>query len=73
LKIKTMTDSINDYFSDWQGWYCEVSTLDDGMIITDSEDDRYDEGEVCSEVIENTIKELTRHLKEKHGLNVKFA
>jgi len=72
LKIKTMTDSINDYFSDWQGWYCEVSTLDDGTIITDSEDSRYDEGEVCSEVIENTTKELTRHLKEKHGLNVRF-
>lgn len=67
-----MTNTISDYFSDWQGWYCQVSTLDDGTVITSQEDDRYNEGQLCAEVIEQTTKELVRHLKEKHGLNVNF-
>ena len=67
-----MVDDFRDYISDWQGWYCEVSTLDDGTVITNQDDPRYDEGDVCSEVIESTVKELQRHLNEKHGLKVNF-
>lgn len=67
-----MKKQISDYFSDWEGWSCNVSTLDDGTLIIDSEDKRYDQGEVCGEVIENTTKYLRIHLKEAHGIEVEL-
>lgn len=44
---------IRDYFSDWEGWSCNVED---------------EEGNCCGEVIENTTSELQRHLKEKHNI-----
>jgi len=48
---------IRDYFSDWEGWYCLVKD---------------EEGDSCGEIIENTRKELQRHLKEKHKIEVEL-
>jgi hypothetical protein len=49
---KKIKKNVRDYFSDWEGWSCDV-------------DD-------CGEVIENTRKELQRHLKEEHNIDVEL-
>ena len=43
------------YFSDWEGWSCDVEDAD---------------GEPCGEVIENVTKALQEHLKKVHGIDV---
>jgi len=48
-----MKKDIREYYSDWEGWYCEVND--------------------CGEVIENTTKELQRHLKEVHKIDVELS
>ena len=50
-------NKITDYYSDWEGWFCEI-------------EDEYENP--CGEVIENTTKELQRHLKEKHKIEVEL-
>jgi hypothetical protein len=52
-----MIKKIRDYYSDWEGWYCEVEDKN---------------GNSCGEVIENTTKELQRHLKDKHKIIVEL-
>ena len=52
-----MTKQIEDYYSDWQGWFCEVPDEWGGQ---------------CGEVIGCDIKELRRHLKEEHNIEVKL-
>ncbi len=47
---------IRDYYSDWEGWSCEVE----------------EDGERCGIVIENTRKELQAHLKKEHKIEVEL-
>lgn len=47
---------IEDYFSSWEGWSCDVED---------------DEG-CCGAVIEDSRKEMQQHLKEKHNIKVKL-
>lgn len=51
---KTKLD-VEDYFSGWDGWYCEVEDSD---------------GNCCGETIGCCTNDMARHLKEKHGIDV---
>lgn len=48
---------ITEYFSSWEGWYCEVE-----------DKDRFS----CGEVIESDIGSLIGHLKRKHKIDVEL-
>lgn len=48
--------TAEDYFSSWEGWYCEVENEEGSSS--------------CGEVIESSTRALKRHLKEKHNIEV---
>jgi len=50
--------SVYDYYSSWEGWYCNV------------EDEN---GNSCGEVIGSDTSDMVQHLKEKHNIIVKEA
>ena len=50
-------EDVGKYFSDWEGWYCNVEDKN---------------GEVCGDVIENDRGSLQEHLKKKHKIDVEL-
>lgn len=44
---------VFEYFSSWDGWYCEVKDKDENC---------------CGEVIGSCTKDMINHLKDEHNI-----